>query len=94
MNHARRVAKHGGEIEQFDAREVFDRDNWKCGICGKKIDKDKAWPNLDCASLDHIVPVSKGGGHTRSNTRATHLHCNVSRQDRGGGQMMLGYVTH
>ena len=33
-------------------------------------------------SLDHIVPLSLLGPHSRANTRAAHLSCNVARGNR------------
>jgi hypothetical protein len=29
--------------------------------------------------LDHFVPVSKGGGHTRATVQAAHLVCDRSK---------------
>lgn len=31
------------------------------------------------ASLDHVVPLSKGGDHTRSNSVVAHLICNIRK---------------
>jgi 5-methylcytosine-specific restriction endonuclease McrA len=30
-------------------------------------------------SLDHLVPVSKGGAHIATNLRLAHLQCNIRR---------------
>ena len=32
-----------------------------------------------CASLDHVVPLSLGGGHTRDNVQCAHWLCNSLR---------------
>lgn len=33
-------------------------------------------------SLDHVVPVSKGGGHAMDNVRCAHRICNAAKKDR------------
>lgn len=84
-----RIAKRGVEAELISSREIFDRDRWKCQICFRRINRRLQYPHPMCASLDHTIPVSQGGTHTRSNVRASHLRCNVSRGNRGGGEQLL-----
>lgn len=62
-------------IEVFSDREIFERDGWICGICGEPIVRGEQ-------SIDHILPVSKGGQHTRANVRAAHYICNRNRGNR------------
>jgi 5-methylcytosine-specific restriction endonuclease McrA len=40
-----------------------------------------AWPHPASASLDHRIPLSKGGSHTAENTQLAHLACNVRKSD-------------
>lgn len=75
----RRARKAAVGVEKFNRAEVFDRDRWKCGICGKKIDRKLSYPDPMSVSLDHIVPISQGGDHSRANTRASNLACNIRR---------------
>lgn len=58
---------------------VYERDHWICGICGKKIVKAKTSPHPLSPSIDHIIPLSKGGSHTKENVRAAHHYCNSKR---------------
>jgi 5-methylcytosine-specific restriction endonuclease McrA len=44
-------------------------------------------PSPWSVSLDHIVPVSKGGTHTRDNVQAAHLRCNQAKGDREGAEV-------
>jgi predicted nucleic acid-binding Zn ribbon protein len=62
---------------------VCERDRWRCGICGKRVDRELAHPDPMCASLDHIKPVSQGGTNDLWNLRLTHLRCNLSRRATG-----------
>jgi hypothetical protein len=86
--HVRRARIANAGFERFSEFEVFERDCWKCGICNKRINKRLKYPNPMSVSLDHVIPVSQGGPHTRANTRAAHLACNVRRQANGGNEQL------
>lgn len=75
----RRARKLGATVETFTREEIFDRDGWRCGICHRAVDPTLLWPAPWSVSLDHIVPLSLGGEHSRANTRCTHLECNMVR---------------
>ena len=48
-----------------------------CAICGQPIDKRLKFPNPLSPSIDHIIPVSKGGHPADiQNLQLTHLKCN------------------
>ena len=50
-----------------------------CYICGKPCDKDdKRWGTFgpDYPTIDHVVPLSKGGTHTWGNVRIACGECN------------------
>ena len=81
--HIRRARAKAAGWERIGRQAIIERDGLRCGICGKAIDPaDRTWNKR--LSLDHIVPISQGGGHTVSNLRLAHLGCNVRR----------GKVTH
>ena len=79
---ARRAQRVSTEVEQFSPLDIFERDSWTCGICHRPVDPALRWPDVGSASLDHVIPLSKGGSHTPGNTRCTHLTCNVARGNR------------
>lgn len=81
-NFARRVARYGSDSESFARTDIFERDGWICGLCNEEIDQWLGWPDPMSASLDHIVPLSQGGAHSRANTQATHLRCNIAKGAR------------
>lgn len=45
----------------------------RCGICGAAVAAD------DAVALDHVRPVSRGGGDTIENLRVAHARCNARR---------------
>ena len=75
----RRAAKNGVNSEQFYDIEIFERDNWICGICGKEVEKSLEHLHPYSVNLDHIIPLSKGGGHTKFNTQCSHRICNMKK---------------
>ncbi len=59
---------------------VLDRDNWVCQLCGEPTDRKVRWPHPLYPTIDHIIPVSKGGKHEESNLQCAHARCNVRKQ--------------
>ncbi|KKN65430.1 hypothetical protein LCGC14_0481500 [marine sediment metagenome] len=55
--------------------EVFKKYFGICGICEK-------WVQPKQASMDHIYPLSKGGGHIYDNIQLSHLLCNLRKGNR------------
>ncbi|WP_354002418.1 HNH endonuclease [Plantibacter cousiniae (nom. nud.)] len=74
-----RKAREEAAIERFDQWEVYERDHWLCGICGQEVDPEVLDPDATSASLDHVVPLSRGGDHTRDNSVLAHLICNIRK---------------
>lgn len=57
-----------------------------CCYCGRVMDFEPGTRevyNLKRASIEHKIPVSKGGGHTWANTTLACLECNITRGNRG-----------
>lgn len=62
--------------------EIYERDNWTCGICELPVDPNEAYPEPGSPSLDHIVPISRGGSHEPGNVQCAHLYCNIVKGNR------------
>lgn len=89
QRHRRRAAKRGAGSERFNDRDIFVRDRWICQICKRKVNPEVRYPDPMSVSLDHVVPLSEGGAHSRANTRCTHWICNSRRGDRGGNEQLV-----
>lgn len=80
-----RAKKYGCEyVYGITIKSVFKRDNGICKICGKPCDmSDRTYgdygPNYP--SVDHIIPLSKGGSHTWNNVQLAHTICNSYKRD-------------
>ncbi len=68
--------------EVFAPLDIHVRDGWTCQLCHEPIDRAIAWPHPKSPSIDHIVPLSRGGAHALSNVQSAHLGCNSSKRDR------------
>lgn len=75
----RKAASTGARVLLID---IADRDGWACHICGHPVDQMCAWPAPTSPSLDHVVPLSRGGAHEPSNVRLAHLICNSMKGAR------------
>lgn len=75
-----RAKKYNCQYEYgITLRSVYKRDGGICKICGQPCDlNDKSYgqcgPNYP--SVDHIIPLSKGGSHTWDNVQLAHMICN------------------
>ena len=69
----------GSTAESIDYPSIFIRDGWVCQICGKPVNPDEKYPSSVSPSIDHIVPLSRGGSHTFENVQLTHLKCNKQK---------------
>lgn len=78
----RRVKERAATVERFTREEIFERDGWVCQICLEPIDPTVKKPDTRCASIDHVVPISLGGEHSRANVQAAHLVCNLIKGAR------------
>jgi 5-methylcytosine-specific restriction endonuclease McrA len=62
----------GTQVEPVNREIVAARDGWRCGICGGKVTR-ATW------SMDHVVPLARGGSHTYLNVVLAHIRCNSRR---------------
>lgn len=75
--------------EAIKPQTIFIRDGWRCGICHRHVDKRLRHPHPKSASLDHIVPLSRNGQHTKTNVQCAHLECNLRKGNRDHAQQLM-----
>lgn len=56
--------------------DVMERDDYKCQMCGRTVEDGVK------LHIDHIVPVSKGGGNDIDNLQVLCHECNLAKHDR------------
>ncbi len=77
-----RARKRGAGLgpERIDPTAVFMSDGWHCRGCGCDTPAGMRGTNADNApTLDHIVPVARGGQHVRSNVQTLCRRCNCRK---------------
>lgn len=85
----KRISKDKIIDKDITLMSLYKRDMGVCYLCGEKCDySDYVIRNgtVICGdwypSIDHIVPVSKGGEHSWKNVKLAHRRCNYLKRDR------------
>ncbi len=85
----RRARRRAAVSEPFTVEAVFERDGWRCHLCGKQVLRDARVPHPKAPTIDHLVPLADGGDHTRANVATAHFLCNSLRGAGGAAQLAL-----
>lgn len=77
----KRARLHGApELESIRAIEVFEAAGWRCQACGCDTSRELMGKNrTNSPELDHILALSLGGAHVRSNVQLLCRSCNVEK---------------
>lgn len=68
--HRRRARKRNApRIEKIDRIAIIERDNWTCYLCEQVCTSQNV-------TLDHVIPLFRGGTHTADNLRVACSSCN------------------
>lgn len=66
--------------------KLIKRDKSICYLCGKPVDLNdykivngRKKPLKMYPTIDHVIPLIKGGSHSWDNVKLAHLHCNASK---------------
>jgi len=90
----RRATRYGAKhIENVKLETLYIRDGGKCQLmCGRKLNLKRTVPHPLSATVDHIIPLSKGGEHSYKNTQLACFMCNYTKSDKhinNGEQLKL-----
>ena len=80
MRRARKAA--APVVEKVTTEYIFTRDKGICQICYKPC------KNRKDGHVDHVIPITKGGEHSRRNCVWTHRQCNMKKGNRVVTQQM------
>ena len=64
-------AEYVGVLRKEDMQILFKRYNYKCALCYSRED----------LTIDHIIPLIKGGTNDLSNLQILCRHCNLRKRD-------------
>ena len=79
---------NASECDNITLDALINRDGLECWICGELCDlEDSFWigktfyAGNNYPSIDHVIPLAKGGTHTWDNVRVAHRICNSIKGD-------------
>lgn len=85
-----RARLYAAHVETVHATEVFERDGWRCQLCGVRTPRVQRGTFAPTApELDHIQPLSAGGEHSYRNVQCACRACNAAKSNKPLGQMRL-----
>jgi len=87
--HVRRMRRRGAGCAPYARHEVFERDAWRCHICGKRVRRNVGACHSLAPTIDHLVPLADGGTDELSNVACAHFICNSLRSNTGEAQLLL-----
>ena len=69
-------------LYRANRKRVLMRDS-VCALCGRPVDMELKAPDPMSPTVDHIIPVSKGGHPSdMNNLQLTHWICNRMKSDK------------
>lgn len=75
----RRARERGAAVGDVDVDVLW---TGLCALCAEVVDRNLSWPDPMSKSLDHIVPLARGGAHAQDNLQWAHLVCNMRKGAR------------
>lgn len=76
---ARRRKAQTKETKTITLPKLFERDGGICWICGEPCDITAHYNANNYPSVDHLIPISKGGKDEWANIKLAHRICNSLR---------------
>lgn len=63
----------------------------RCQICGRKLNTERIVPHALAMTIDHVIPLSIGGDHSKRNMQLACFEYNTTKGNRvvNGGEQLL-----
>ena len=71
-----KLYKNGKVDYSISLEKLIKKHNGMCVLCNEKVVLTKDYQHSLYPSIDHIIPISKGGTHTWDNVQLAHRGCN------------------
>ncbi len=78
----RRQRKKDATVGVVDFDLIRERDGDICYLCGSKVRDDVGSRHPEKRSMDHMIPISRGGDHSMANIRTACSKCNLKKGRR------------
>lgn len=98
-DHKLRALKYGVEYDpSVKLNKLIERDSNICQICGFPCDRsDNRWSEKYgplSPTIDHIIAMVNGGGHTWENVQLAHAICNSVKRDLGSDELTDEVISY
>lgn len=81
IKHTRRRG-YRATLRNMSVEKMGDRDNWTCHICKEPVNPLLPSNHKEGASVDHVIPLSRGGTDEPGNLKLSHWICNVKKSNK------------
>jgi hypothetical protein len=89
LGHERRAKQASVTFERFSPTYILERDKYICQACGAKTKPNTKPTHPLYPNVDHIVPLSMGGEHSKKNCRCVCRTCNSKKCNRTLNDQLL-----
>ncbi|MFL6145619.1 MAG: HNH endonuclease [Labedaea sp.] len=80
-----RAKRWGVDHGPYSLAEVAERDGFVCRLCWRPVNMVRVVPHPGAPTLDHKIPLARGGPDTESNIQLAHFLCNSTKSDGSWG---------
>lgn len=85
----RRAYLHDAFVEDVHIDQLIDVYGPRCSLCGDPLAMAEAVPHPLAPTIDHVIPLARGGRHESSNCLPAHFICNSTKRDAVEGSADL-----
>jgi 5-methylcytosine-specific restriction endonuclease McrA len=78
----RRARRDSAFVELVPIGFLIERDGGICQLCRLPVSLASRAPDPASPTLDHVVPLSRGGEHSKANAQLAHYGCNSAKGNR------------
>lgn len=91
LSYYARAKIHGAPAEiGVTLKKLIERNGLTCALCGLPCFYYGSPQAPLYPTMDHIIPISKGGGHTWENVQVAHRVCNLNKSNKIGKEWNNG----
>lgn len=84
----RKARQRNAFVAPVSRLDVFARDGWRCQLCRKRVKRLASPPDPLAPTIDHIIPLAKGGTHEPVNVQLACFMCNSKKGDRAANDQL------
>lgn len=78
----KRIMMNGKVDWNISIERLLKRDGHTCYLCGEVVNTNVDTNDDYYPSIEHVIPISKGGTHTWGNVKVAHRYCNSIKRDK------------